>query len=290
MGKTTNKLLAIADAAIEGTRDEYIRQLHDLRDFHSREARQVVPAGRSRRARPLPRRPFPGAHRTGQGPRRARRTDAALHRRHFQLRRAPLQLHRHAGLPPLRHGGRRIVDSRDVIVTDQRHTQAAPLLPRDLRAPGRDAFRRSPQSSVVVMGGFIGSTEDGVTTTLGRGGIRLHRLHRRRRHRRRRDPDLDRRGRHAHRRPHHPARRPSRQDHLLRRSRRTGLFRRQGAAPGHRRAGHRKEHPGADSELAPAGSRRHAHHRRSRALRQRGQVHRLQAQDHHWSTSTPRAC
>src|ERR1035438_4473485 len=43
MGKTTNKLLAIAAAAIEGRRDEYIRQLHDLRDYHSREARQVVP-------------------------------------------------------------------------------------------------------------------------------------------------------------------------------------------------------------------------------------------------------
>ncbi len=43
MGKTTNKLLAIAAAAIEGRRDDYIRQLHDLRDFHSREARLVVP-------------------------------------------------------------------------------------------------------------------------------------------------------------------------------------------------------------------------------------------------------
>src|SRR5512146_3417560 len=43
MGKTTNRLLAIASAAIEGKREEYIRQIHDLRDFHSREARQVVP-------------------------------------------------------------------------------------------------------------------------------------------------------------------------------------------------------------------------------------------------------
>jgi len=43
MGKTTNKLLAIAAAAINGERDEYIRQLHDLRDYHSREARLVVP-------------------------------------------------------------------------------------------------------------------------------------------------------------------------------------------------------------------------------------------------------
>ena len=31
MGKTTNKLLAIAQAAIGGTREEYLRQIHDLR-------------------------------------------------------------------------------------------------------------------------------------------------------------------------------------------------------------------------------------------------------------------
>src|SRR4029079_14447455 len=43
MGKTTNKLLAIAHAAIEGERAGYLQQLHDLRDFHSREARLVVP-------------------------------------------------------------------------------------------------------------------------------------------------------------------------------------------------------------------------------------------------------
>ncbi len=52
MGKTTNKLLAIAAAAIEGKRDEYIRQLHDLRDFHSREARLVVPLAERAEARP----------------------------------------------------------------------------------------------------------------------------------------------------------------------------------------------------------------------------------------------
>ncbi len=43
MGKTTNKLLALANAAISGEREDYIRQIHDLRDFHSREARLVVP-------------------------------------------------------------------------------------------------------------------------------------------------------------------------------------------------------------------------------------------------------
>src|SRR4030088_2220188 len=43
MGKTTNKLLVIANTAIAGKREDYLRQIHDLRDFHSREARQVVP-------------------------------------------------------------------------------------------------------------------------------------------------------------------------------------------------------------------------------------------------------
>src|SRR5579862_5814321 len=43
MGKTTNRLLAIADAAIHGTREDYLRLIHDLRDYHSREARQVAP-------------------------------------------------------------------------------------------------------------------------------------------------------------------------------------------------------------------------------------------------------
>src|SRR5262249_57816395 len=39
----TKRLLAIASAVIHVTRDDYTRQIHDLRDMHSREARQVVP-------------------------------------------------------------------------------------------------------------------------------------------------------------------------------------------------------------------------------------------------------
>ncbi len=120
------------------------------------------------------------------------------------------------------------------------------------------------RNAVVVMGGFIGSTAGRRHHHAGPRRLGLHRVHRGRGHRRRRDPDLDRRGRHAHRRSHHPARRPSREDHLVRRSRRAGLFRRQGAASGHRGAGHREEHSGADSEFAPARSAGHAHRLRER--------------------------
>jgi aspartate kinase len=56
------------------------------------------------------------------------------------------------------------VDSRQFIVTDQRHTQAAPLFPETY------ARLKDLPSGIVVMGGFIASTLQGVTSTLGRGG------------------------------------------------------------------------------------------------------------------------
>ena len=61
------------------------------------------------------------------------------------------------------------VDSRSVIVTDRRHTQAAPLFEETNRRLQETLVPMLDQR-VVVMGGFIAATEDGVTTTLGRGG------------------------------------------------------------------------------------------------------------------------
>jgi len=63
-------------------------------------------------------------------------------------------------------------DARDFIVTDDRHGAAAPLY-WNTYARLRRWVPGVAQSSVVVMGGFIGATEDGVTTTLGRGGSDL---------------------------------------------------------------------------------------------------------------------
>jgi aspartate kinase len=63
-----------------------------------------------------------------------------------------------------------LVDSRKCIVTDNSHTRATPLFEEtnlNLRAkvqPLLDSGR------VPVMGGFIGATKAGVTTTIGRGG------------------------------------------------------------------------------------------------------------------------
>jgi aspartate kinase len=168
MGKTTNKLLAIANAAIEGPREEYLRQIHDLRDFHSREARRVVPlADRAELDRLLDEhfqeltelvkglavlgeltpRSIDAISSYGE---RLSSYIVALAFRHFGMDTAHL-------------------DSRQVIVTDRRHTQAAPLYAETY---ARLAAVMPPlaEDRIVVMGGFIAATEDGVTTTLGRGG------------------------------------------------------------------------------------------------------------------------
>lgn len=62
------------------------------------------------------------------------------------------------------------VDACQVIVTDDDHTHAAPLF--DLIASRVESQMRSlvKKACIPVMGGFIGATQEGVVTTLGRGG------------------------------------------------------------------------------------------------------------------------
>ena len=169
MGKTTNKLLAIAAAAIKGPREEYLRQIHDLRDFHSREARQVVPLeDRAALDRFLDEH-FQELTELAKGlavlgELTPRSIDAISSYGERLSSYIVTQAFRHSGMET-RH-----LDSRDLIVTDKRHTQAAPLFPQTY---ARLAATIPPLAakSVIVMGGFIAASEDGVTTTLGRAGI-----------------------------------------------------------------------------------------------------------------------
>jgi len=62
------------------------------------------------------------------------------------------------------------VDSSDVVITDANYSHAAPLMDR-IKSRVATSIRPRVQSGCVpVLGGFIGSTEEGVPTTLGRGG------------------------------------------------------------------------------------------------------------------------
>src|SRR5580658_7910527 len=168
MGKTTNRLLAIAQTAIEGKREDYIRQLHDLRDFHSREARQVVPLSERADLDRTLGDMFDELTELVKGiavlAELTPRSIDAISSYGERLSSYIVTLaFNHFGLPAVH------VDSRRVIVTDHRHTQAAPLY--------HETYRRLSETipplaarQVVVMGGFIASTLEGVTSTLGRGG------------------------------------------------------------------------------------------------------------------------
>ncbi|MEO6487985.1 MAG: lysine-sensitive aspartokinase 3 [Thermoanaerobaculia bacterium] len=62
------------------------------------------------------------------------------------------------------------VDSEDVVVTDSRFGEASPLMDETRANAQRVLIPLLERNLIPVMGGFIGRTRDGATTTLGRGG------------------------------------------------------------------------------------------------------------------------
>ena len=62
------------------------------------------------------------------------------------------------------------VEARDVMITDAEFTRAEPQPERIAEAAREHLLPIVRAGRVPVMGGFIGSTPDGVTTTIGRGG------------------------------------------------------------------------------------------------------------------------
>ena len=72
----------------------------------------------------------------------------------------------------LRESGLRasFVDARRCIVTDDVHGCATPLMPESERRIVQEIVPLLEASEIPVLGGFIGSSQEGVTTTLGRNG------------------------------------------------------------------------------------------------------------------------
>jgi len=62
------------------------------------------------------------------------------------------------------------VDSEEVIITDGRFGEAGPLMEHTRAAAERVLLPLIERNLIPVMGGFVGRTRDGATTTLGRGG------------------------------------------------------------------------------------------------------------------------
>jgi aspartate kinase len=62
------------------------------------------------------------------------------------------------------------VDARQVMVTTDEHTSAAPLDAETAKAMAAHVDPLLAARKIPVLGGFVGATREGVTTTLGRGG------------------------------------------------------------------------------------------------------------------------
>ncbi len=169
MGKTTNKLLAIAQTAVQGHKREAIQLIHELRDFHSREARHVVSLAERAELDLILDEHFQELTELIKG---LSVLGEATPRSIDAISSYGERLSSHIVARALRHFGIEAVhlDSRNFIITDSRFNQASPLYALTYPKLAAGVPPLLGEGKVVVMGGFIGATEDGVTTTLGRGG------------------------------------------------------------------------------------------------------------------------
>ncbi len=161
MGKTTNKLLAMASEAVCGHRENALAELENLHEFHLRESAglgiEAEVESHFQELSELVR----GLVVMGELTPRATDAVSAYGERLSSI--IVAARFRALGIPASH------LDSRTVLITDRRHTQAAPLF-AETNQRLRTVLPPLSKEGVVIMGGFIASTEDGVTTTLGRGG------------------------------------------------------------------------------------------------------------------------
>ena len=167
MGKTTNKLLATAEEAAAGRRDQALAMVDELRSYHLSEGLAVAGAAAAELDRHI-RAHFEwleelvkGLSIVGELSPRSTDAIASIGERLSSL----------VVTFAVRNAGMRAqhLDARKIVVTDDRFMQAQPNLEETYRRC-RETVAPAARSSVVVMGGFIGATSSGQTTTLGRGG------------------------------------------------------------------------------------------------------------------------
>jgi aspartate kinase len=172
LGKTTNRLLEFAEHARRGELYLGSKCLSELQDYHFDVAGQVANGEALQRLETSLQRSFRDlrvilSEVTDEG----REVTPALldeiasfgERMSSEIVAAALQS---GGVPSVH------LDARQLILTDGHHTHASPLY-WECYANLRRVIPYLSDGVVAVLGGFIGSTKDGVTTTLGRGGSDL---------------------------------------------------------------------------------------------------------------------
>jgi aspartate kinase len=168
LGKVTDNLLALGTDAAAGRRQQCREKFAGLKDYHAAVAVKLV------------------------GGRDLQRLDDFLERHFFELQVLIDGLNHFtpeaqdaitsfgerlssgivamalpaSGIPSVH------LDSRELICTNSRHTHAAPML-SETYLKIHKVVKRLPRGTVPVLGGFIATSVEGVTTTLGRNSSNL---------------------------------------------------------------------------------------------------------------------
>jgi aspartate kinase len=168
LSKVTDGLLQAVDDIEDGRRERALERLGELADRHAAIARQVTSGARFDVAIRDLRAEFQSAAdeiralpAQYEAPRLLDRIASTGELASSRLLAAALA---EAGVPSA------WMDARTVMVTDGEHTRAVPDMTGTCAQVERTLAPAAARGDVVVLGGFIGGTAAGVTTTLGRGG------------------------------------------------------------------------------------------------------------------------
>jgi len=172
MGRTTDGLLAAAEHAARGNSYLAWKQLGELRNFHIQETRRLLRSQAQAFSEQSITPKFRELHMllTGlaEGDRQLTpelKDEILSYGERLSSEIVAAAFHR-LGINTAH------LDARQFILTDNQFTHAAPLY-WETYAKLRRTLPYLSERTVAVIGGFIGATEDGVTTTLGRGGSDL---------------------------------------------------------------------------------------------------------------------
>ncbi|HEY3782534.1 MAG TPA: lysine-sensitive aspartokinase 3 [Fimbriimonadaceae bacterium] len=167
MGKTTNKLLEMARLAV-GQDKDYIHKLDELRRYHWEHGMHAVESSQLEQLTHILESHFSELSQLLHGlailGELTPRSIDVISSYGERLSSLIVALAFNAQGLPATH-----IDSRDVLITDDRHTQANPDFKETYKRM-KQVVGKAGKKNVVVMGGFIASTSKGQTTTLGRGG------------------------------------------------------------------------------------------------------------------------
>jgi aspartate kinase len=169
MGKTTQQLLNMGEEAAAGKKERALEKLRMLREMHEREIGALLPASGEAEIRPVLDSHFGEMtdlleQLVGAGELTPESVDL-LSSYGERLSSSLIALvFSSAGINSAH------VDARCVVLTDSRHKAATPLYPQTYARARNKILPLISQGKVPVFGGFIGATESGMTTTLGRGG------------------------------------------------------------------------------------------------------------------------